>query len=74
MDLGAGGREDAQLVAVERGSPTWLMDHMMVVVAQQHEVVEIGGPSVLPMDDVVGITPSGWLSASRISAPVVAHH
>ena len=66
MDLGAGRCEDAQPVAFERGCPIWLMDHVMVMVAQQHEVVEIGGPSVLPMDDVVGITPSGGLSASRI--------
>ena len=72
VDLGAVGVIDAEGGAVEGGVPSGLVHHMMVVVAEQDEVDENGLPAVLPVDDVVGITPSGGSSTPGISTSLVA--
>ena len=41
---------------LEGDGPAGLVHDSVVVVAEQHEVVEIGAPVVLPVDDVMGIT------------------
>ena len=45
---------------------------VVVVSVEEGEVVEVGGASVCPVDDVVGVGPSGGAAASRCGAATVA--
>src|ERR1700712_1336041 len=71
-DFGAVGLVDAELVVLEGDGPAGLVHDRVVVVAEQHQIVEIGRPVVLPVDDVMGITPSAGLSTPRISTALVS--
>jgi len=46
-----------------------VVDLSVVVSAEQHQVVEAGGPTVCPVDDVVGVAPPGRPSTDH-TAPV----
>ena len=41
------------------------MDQVVVVLAQQTQVRQRGGATLLPRDDVMGVTVSGWPVAAR---------
>ena len=47
--------------------PVPVVDFLVAVVAYQHEVVGLGGASVLPFHDVVGHAPFGFFSAADAS-------
>ena len=71
-DLGAVGAEDGEGVAVELRGPAGEVHDVMMVVAERHEIDEVGRAAVLPMDDVMGAGPAVGSAASAISTPVVA--
>lgn len=49
--------------------PVAVMDFVVTVVAELHEVVGLGGAVVFPVDDVVGDAPLGF--SSTADAPLV---
>src|SRR5476649_888815 len=49
-----------------------LVDHPVVAVAEEHEVVEVGAPAAHPVDDVVGGGPGRGSIAARPAAALVA--
>jgi hypothetical protein len=58
-------------VAVELRGPAGEVHDVMMMVTQRHEIVQVGGAAVLPMDDVMGAGPTVGSAASGISTPVV---
>jgi hypothetical protein len=58
---------------VTAGPPPSLVDQAVVEPAQQHEVVEVRGPPVGPVDQVVGVEPplvlAPWEPAGAVSVP-----
>jgi hypothetical protein len=37
-----------------------VVDAVVVPAAEQHTVVDVGGPAVGPMSNLVGVAPAGW--------------
>ena len=72
-DLSAVWCEDAEFFTVEFHGPTALMNHVVVVIAQEYEILHIGATTVSPMNDVMGIAPPGWSPTAGISTPLIAH-
>jgi hypothetical protein len=71
-DLDAVGSVDGEGVAVVGGGPSGSVDDVVVVVAEQDEVGEVGGSAVFPVDDVVGVAPAGGPVAAGEDAAAVA--
>lgn len=52
--------------------PSAFVDDAVVVVADEHEVVEIGGAAISPPHNVVGVEASGGVAAGELAAVGVA--
>lgn len=65
-------RDDEFVVGAEAHVEVLLMHHVVVAVAQQHEVVEVGGATVLPVPEVMCIAPADRSVAARETAATVA--
>src|SRR5919106_3077132 len=53
------------------GPPSALVDEAVVGVAQEHQVVQVGGPAIGPVDQVVGIEPPLPLASGEPAGPSV---
>src|SRR5919106_2544029 len=53
------------------GPPPALVDEAVVGVAQEHQVVQVGGPAIGPVDQVVGVQPPLPLASGEPAGPSV---
>jgi hypothetical protein len=65
-----GSDEDEISVRATFDLPSGIVDEAVVISAQGGEVVEIGWPSVGPMDQVMGVDPAGALTAGETATLV----
>jgi hypothetical protein len=70
--LAVGGGDVHGVVGEEFEVPAGFVDEPVVVAAEEHEVVAVGGAAVFPGDDVVGVAPLRWAVAAGEPAVAVA--
>ena len=66
----AGAEEGEAPVGMAGQRPSPFVDQAVMVAAERHQVVEIGGPAVGPVDQMVQVHPSGSLAAGEAAALV----
>src|SRR4249919_432747 len=67
-----GWRDEPGDAASDVDGPVFLVDHVVVVGAEQHAVLGSGGSALGPVGDVVGLAPGGRDGAAGEGAAAVA--
>src|SRR3954467_3782071 len=66
-----GGWGEHRPPAFDRDGPVGVVDDVVVVLAEQHQVVQGGRAAVGPVPDVMGVGPPRWAPAAGERAPPI---